>query len=316
MLYGYGIVNNHVPTLRATVMRGGSVPYVPLLDTYTGATSAYSLRKLRTAYSGSCIRVRRSSDSASQDIGFVNNVLDTTSLLSFVGSNDGHVSIFYDQSGNAYNFEQTTLDYQPKIVSAGSLLTKNSKPTVVFDGLSDYMSISSSLSSFSFLHKTGKSFISVVGYNRVANDGFILCNNNETSANIGYSLFTLTTSNVRNFTTNGNSGLATVSNLTVTNPLTTNSLFLINDETDNGNATALNRSKIYVNNGSALSLNVLTNSPSTANATADLTIGSKSGSAKFKYYDGGISQLIIYNTDQSSNRAGISSNINSFYSIY
>jgi hypothetical protein len=316
MFYGYGILNNHVPTLKATVMGGGLVPYVPLLDTYSGAIGAYSLRKLRTAYSGSCIRVRRSSDNTSQDIGFVNNVLDTTSLLSFVGANNGLISIWYDQSGNAYNFEQPTLDYQPKIVSAGSVITKNSKPTVVFDGLSDFMDIPSSLSSFSFLHKTGKSFISAVGYNRVANQGFIICNNNETSANIGYSLFTLTTSNVRNFTTNGNSGLATVSNLTVTNPLTTNSLFLINDDTDNGNATALNRSKIYVNNGSALSLNVLTNSPSTANATADLTIGSKSGSGKFSYYDGGISQLIIYNTDQSSNRVGISSNINSFYSIY
>lgn len=293
---------------------GGGVPL--LLDTYSGAAAAYSLRKLNTAYTGYAIRVRRSSDNTSQDIGFVNNVLDTTSLLSFVGSNDGYVSIFYDQSGNAYNFEQTTLDYQPKTVSAGSLLTKNSKPTVVFDGLSDFMSVPSRLNEFSFLHKTGKSFISVVGYNRVANEGFIICNNNETSANIGYSLRTLTTSNVRNFTTNGNSGLATVSNLTVTNPLTTNSLFLINDETDNGNATALNRSKIYVNNGSALSLNVLTNTPSTADSTADLTIGSKSGGAKFNYYDGGISQLIIYNTDQSSNRSGISSNINSFYSIY
>lgn len=303
-------------SLISSMSKGGSSQL--LLDVYPNAIGAYSLCKLRSAYTGYAVRVRRSSDNTSQDIGFVNNVLDTTSLLSFVGANYGFVSIWYDQSGNAYNFEQTTLDYQPGIVSAGSLLTKNSKPTVVFDGLSDFMSVPSSLSSFSFLHKTGKSFISAVGYNRVANEGFILCNNNGTSANIGYFLTTLNTSNVRNFTTNGNAGLAlaTVSNQTVTNPLTTNSLFLINDDTDNGNATALNRSKIYVNNGSALSLNVLTNSPSTANATADLTIGSKSGTAKFSYYDGGVSQLIIYNTDQSSNRAGISSNINSFYSIY
>jgi hypothetical protein len=42
-----------------------------LLDTYSGAAVAYSLRKLRTAYSGSAIRVRRSSDNAEQDFGFV-----------------------------------------------------------------------------------------------------------------------------------------------------------------------------------------------------------------------------------------------------
>ncbi len=58
-----------------------------LLDIYTGATVAYSLRKLRTAYSGSAIRVRRSSDNAEQDINFVSGDLDTQSLLDFVGYN-------------------------------------------------------------------------------------------------------------------------------------------------------------------------------------------------------------------------------------
>ena len=293
--------------------------YVPLLDTYSGASAAYSLQKLRTAYTGYAIRVRRSSDNTSQDIGFNSNgTLDTTSLLSFVGANNGFVSIWYDQSGNSYNFEQVTLDYQPDIVISGSLLTKNSKPTVVFNGASRYMSVPSSLSSFSFLHKTGKSFISTVGYNRVANEGFIVCNNNGTSASTGYFLTTLTTGDVRNFTTNSIAGLsnATVSNQTTTAPLTTNSLFLINDVTDNGNATASNRSKIYVNNGNALSLNTLTNTPSTADATSEFTIGSKSGSGKFNYFDGGISQLVIYNTDQSGNRAGITTTINQQFSIY
>lgn len=286
-----------------------------LLDVYSGASAAYSLQKLRTAYTGYAIRVRRSNDNTSQDIGFINGNLDTTSLLSFVGANDGYVSIWYDQSGNAYNFEQVTLDYQPNIVISGSLLTKNSKPTVVFNGASRYMSVPSSLSSFSFLHKTGNSFISVVGYNRVSHEGIMLCNNNSASANIGYMLVTVT-NDVRNFTTNGNSGQATVYNATNTVPLTTNSLFLINDVTDNGNATASNRSKIYVNNGNALSLNTLTNTPSTADATAEFTIGSKSGTAKFNYYDGGISQLVIWNTDQSGNRAGITTAINQQFSIY
>lgn len=58
-----------------------------LLDTYTGAAVAYSLRQLRTAYTGPAIRVRRSSDNAEQDINFVNGDLDTQSLLDFVGYN-------------------------------------------------------------------------------------------------------------------------------------------------------------------------------------------------------------------------------------
>ena len=295
-----------------------SVLYVPLLDTYSGSSAAYSLQKLRTAYTGYAIRVRRSSDNTSQDIGFNSNgTLNTTSLLSFVGANNGFVSIWYDQSGNAYNFEQPTLDYQPQVVNSGSLLTKNSKPTVIFDGLSDFMTVPSRLIEFSFLHKTGKSFISTVGYNRVANNGFILSNNYGSSANTGYSMYTLATGNIVGFTTRGVSGQATVNNVTITAPLTTNSLFLINDDTDNGNATASLRSKIYVNNGSALSLNILTNTPSTANASQDLTMGASSGGgARYYYFDGGISQLVIYNSDQSGNRAGITTAINQQFSIY
>lgn len=58
-----------------------------LLDTYTGAAVAYSLRQLRTAYTGAAIRVRRSSDNAEQDINFVGGDLDTQGLLDFVGYN-------------------------------------------------------------------------------------------------------------------------------------------------------------------------------------------------------------------------------------
>jgi hypothetical protein len=58
----------------------------PVLDDYTGAAAAYSLRKVRSAYTGSAVRVRRSSDDGLQDIGFdANGDLDTTALLAFVG---------------------------------------------------------------------------------------------------------------------------------------------------------------------------------------------------------------------------------------
>jgi hypothetical protein len=58
----------------------------PVLDDYTGAAAAYSLRKVRSAYTGSAINVRRSSDGDTKDIGFdANGDLDTTTLLAFVG---------------------------------------------------------------------------------------------------------------------------------------------------------------------------------------------------------------------------------------
>lgn len=108
-----------------------------ILDIVTQTPSvAYSVRKLTKNYTGYCMQVRRSSDNATRDIGFVaNGDFDTATLLSFVGGNDGYVKIWYDQSGNAKNLIQVTNIYQPKIVIAGSLITANSKPFVAFFGV-------------------------------------------------------------------------------------------------------------------------------------------------------------------------------------
>lgn len=111
--------------------------YAYPLDIYPNATFAYSVRKLRSAYTGACMRVRRSSDNAEQDIGFVSNLLDTASLLSFVGAGDGFVTTWYNQAQNTYNMVQTVAMNQPTIVSAGSLITEGGKPSILYDGADD-----------------------------------------------------------------------------------------------------------------------------------------------------------------------------------
>jgi hypothetical protein len=111
-----------------------------LLETYSGAAAAYSLRKLRTGYVGNAIRVRRSSDNAEQDIAFdASGNLDTVSLLAFVGSGNGFVTTWYDQSGNGQHAVQTIASNQPYIVNAGVVNTYNSKPCVKFDGVDDFI---------------------------------------------------------------------------------------------------------------------------------------------------------------------------------
>lgn len=113
---------------------GGGAPSL-LLDTYTAA-HAYSLRKLRTAYSGSAIRVRRSSDNAEQDIGFSGEDLDTSSLEAFCGAGDGYVVAWYDQVGSS-DMTQSTSTAQFKIVSSGSTITgTNSLPAADGSGVS------------------------------------------------------------------------------------------------------------------------------------------------------------------------------------
>jgi hypothetical protein len=107
-------------------------PISYLMDTYTGATLAYSLRKLSSTYSGDAIRVRRSSDNTEQNIGFDSNGnLNTSALLSFVGAGSGYVSTFYNQVGSN-NLVQTVASYQPQIVDSGVLITKSNKPSIKY----------------------------------------------------------------------------------------------------------------------------------------------------------------------------------------
>ena len=93
-----------------------------LLDQYSGATAAYSLRKLRNAYSGNCIIVRRDGASpGSQAIGFnASGELDTTAIFSFCGSNNGFVTRWYDQSGNSNDLVQNSTTAQPKIYNGSN----------------------------------------------------------------------------------------------------------------------------------------------------------------------------------------------------
>lgn len=119
------------PRLRRTT---GSAPAVLPLDAVSSAQLAVGLRKLRTAYAGNCIEVRRSSDNTTQNIGFNGTGgLDTAALLTFVGAGNGFVRTWYDQSGTGVNFIQLTNALQPRIVNAGTIDTANSLPTVVFD---------------------------------------------------------------------------------------------------------------------------------------------------------------------------------------
>ena len=104
----------------------------PLNAMSATAAAAFSTRLLRSAYAGACMNVRRSSDNTAQDIGFVNGVLDTASLLAFVGSGDGFVTTWYDQSGNGSNATQATAVNQPQIVASGVVTTAGSKPALKF----------------------------------------------------------------------------------------------------------------------------------------------------------------------------------------
>lgn len=103
-----------------------------LLDAYPGAVAAYSIRKLRSAYSGPAIRVKRTIGAGEeQDFGFVNGNLDTTAILTFCGVGDGRVAVWYDQSGNGIDAYANNNAQKPLIVISGVLQTINSLPAII-----------------------------------------------------------------------------------------------------------------------------------------------------------------------------------------
>jgi hypothetical protein len=89
-----------------------------LLDLYP-APVAYSLLKLRSDYTGACIRVRRASDNAEQDIGFLNNAIDEAAIVAFKTFSTENIAVvkWYNQGylSSACDASQSSLLLQPLI---------------------------------------------------------------------------------------------------------------------------------------------------------------------------------------------------------
>jgi hypothetical protein len=302
-----------------------------LLDDYPNAAAAYSLRKLDKDYTGSAIRVRRSNDNSEQDIGFTSSGdLDTASLKTFVGTgNSGFVTVWYNQGDSAnLNFTQTTAVNQPRIISNNIIDTRLGEPSLNFQASNNnFMEVSSSTATFSFLHKTGKkSLFYVIGANFTGgsdpNESYVILDNTAlSSVNTGYAMSyddrsSLSRNNVIfNFITRGVVNQPTISAVTANNyfqPFTAN---LLSQFIDNDNATASLRNSLYYNGGSLSQTNTFTNTASNGNASFNMRMGRRANNTDFNL-KGYISEIIIYDSDQSSNRTGIETNINSYYGVY
>jgi hypothetical protein len=130
-------------------------PY--LLDTYEGAAAAYSLRRLRSAYTGPAVRVRRASNNDELDIYFNRDgSLDTATLEAFCAGTNGFVKVWFDQGQEGNDAEQTTTANQPQIVSSGSVVTENGQPALAFDGSDDFITPVTSTASDYTMHAVTK----------------------------------------------------------------------------------------------------------------------------------------------------------------
>jgi len=282
---------------------GGSAPtpaYSGFGDAFGGVTAYYSLRKFTEAETLNAIRVRRSSDDTEQDIGFdANGDLDTTALLAFVGTggtDNGYVTTFYDQSGNGNNATNATSTEQPLVVSGGSVVTLDGYPCLDGDIGADTM-----LQALDVIDSVGD--VAIFSTYALKTDGTTA---NQITFEIGNG-----TSTDRIHDTLGRGGAGTFG-------------IDIRGTTDYdfGNATGVGLNDIYLNsilsesngfyiNGTQQTSDNAVRSGSTVDALTLFNRGGGSFPFKGKFFE-----FIFFDSDQSSNRTTMETNINDHFDIY
>tara|TARA_R110000772_G_scaffold254158_2_gene370046 strand:- start:99 stop:911 length:813 start_codon:yes stop_codon:yes gene_type:complete len=254
-----------------------------LLDTYAGAVAAYSLRVLYAAWASSdVVLVRRSSDDA--ESGFTATEVSDGTMLTWVGTggtDNGFVTTWYDQSGNAKNAVQATTTKQPKIVAAGVLVAGG----IDLDGTDDFLKTASDVTinypsttfSVSNIRTKSNQYMfdsgSGAGGRRALRADYHIVDQDATSAASSSSTVGATELNFIKFD---------------------------NLDTDH-----------RINGGT---LNNLSATDFTASSVTPFVIGSyyAAGGA---FFDGTLAEIILYNSDESSNRVAIEGNIASYYGI-
>lgn len=270
-----------------------------LLDNFGNASVALSLRRLSGQYTGNLIRVRRDSDDDELEIGFNSSgLLDTVSLLAFVGAGDGFVTRWYNQAVAGEYYEEGVLTGTPKpprIVSSGAIVSDGATypyPAIEFPG-SRWMegpvfTLDKQLSTY-----VVASVDSLFGVNNIFYD-----NGNNATYGGGYHM--------------QQSALGTIAAYAQD----------INDVVlGTGSVGGVQMQIAYTadnnNNQNLYKQGALLDTNSTAPAARDaLAFGRVGRDRNFNYLDGKIQEIIAYPKGYPSNFYQISSLQNDFYQIY
>ena len=276
-------------------MPAGGESYSYLLDDYgDDAYLAWSLRKLRSTYTGSAIRVRRASDDAELDIGFVDNYLDTASLNTFLGGGQGRLYTWYDQSEgtirNSTNAGANSLfvsDTSGGVYASGSILYLNEtyKQYVATARLMDIPAgTSHTVFVTNYAHAASQFYLSLgehtAGKEAILTDTDVI--QLETGSNVPYG------------------GVGHISGSATHTQNALNTITAIVNETPGETALYFEGNKIASGNGTSIPLMGSTFYP-------DKALSNNAANPV---------ELIMYLADKTSDRAAIDTNINNYYKTY
>lgn len=286
-------------------------------------TAAYSVRLLGSAvgissYTGACMRVRRSSDNVEADVGFdTSNELSLTSPISNTSDAQSYtdladfvdhtgtpthafVRIWYDQS-RSNDAGQATASQQPLIYdSTTGLITENGKSALQTDGSTSSMLLETS----SYAGDSGPvSVFAVRNCTLTSNTEGVIIDQTDVltfSSSDGFRFDCY--NNTYRFGTN-----RSFSQSSFTTPT--------GQELQSGVANISGRT-LYIDGSSVATTS---GDQTTTGTTAPLTLLATRHSSPLAF-EGTTQEIILYtgpsDGDQSSNRTGIETNINTHYGVY
>jgi hypothetical protein len=273
-----------------------------LLDNVTGALGAYSLtRKLRTAYSGNCIKINRDSNGNESNIGFSGNDIDSSAISTFCSGTTGRAITIYDQSGNGNDITlHTSYTAGAVVYSGGTLKSVNGKQSMYVDQNPYFQAFYETPSGF-LNGATALTFLMVskIPNPSGSNRGIFAPS---TTNSVGLEILQLKVISIdtaiRFNASNRNSG----------------SNVLLGDDVQS-------LSEIYAD-GTSVSAYYNGNSVTLSDSSAMPTLNHNGVYAWGRYSSSAtidlahLQELIIFDSNKSSQRSAIESDINGFYSIY
>ena len=209
---------------------------------------------------------------------------------------DGAVTTFYDQTGNGNDATNSTESEQPLVVDGGTLVEENGKAAIDFDGVDDYLtsaSLATTLSSIDFIS---------------AFTVFNGSSNNLTVWSVSDNTTTQVTRSMRNIIgqfdfqeRDGSATRVTRGGSTTTQNLSSSLASIASGTNVYGNGTLADTDTTSLTSIALNSFNI---------GAYDRSTGLEN------FWDEPIQELIIFNSDQSSNRTGMETNINDHFDIY
>lgn len=293
--FPYAFADNDVIVVRYTVTNFSSTsslsPVIRGTNSTSSLTSVASGGSTVTANGTYTDTITATANGTHLMFGDANTGSYTISDFEIVShSSNGFVETWYDQSGNGNNVAQTTSGKQPKIVSSGSLVTVNSKASFKFDGTDDFLERATYTQGTLSQPNT---FFAVAKLDAYADENRKV-----------YDSHLSTARNMLQLNTVGNGQFAHFAGTVAAT---------------GEDADADRHLFTSLINGSASNLRIDSTSKTTATTNTQgmtgIIIGANHDTAD-NFWDGDIQELIVYNSNQTSNFTALETNINSHYSIF